>query len=725
MSPLRPSASHPSSYRAHCAFCQIELDPVRASAVRFWFETPKYFCSQAHAERFEPSAPPPTGRESLRAELFAPKATLAEPTSGPFDTTTSSLPPPLTQGAPNLQVDSVEPNLPFAPRDAAPISLERRPDPPMPASLKAPFKAADEILERFITLTPLALIGASAVGLSLEGDLPWPALATLALSTATFALERHTSEGVRSQAEAERRFGRARMDVQARIDGRNEEHVNAAELKPGQEISVRPGEIVAADGVIVSGRGLLESYPQSHAKGEWGPGHAVLGGTRFLAGETLTLVCHRTSKERVFSQLARPDPLPLIDELPAVRDARRLRIWGAPTVFVLVLLLVVVLDHPLLPALLIAATAWAALASPLLGAFGRAHTFLLLKRAEAQGVSYPSAESLRKASQVGTAVFCARGTVQAGAPELSELHPLREQNADRVLSLAAGALLAVHHPTARAVVNAARKAGVHPDPCRNHNSPGAAAVSCTSSEGHDLVLGNREYLLKHKISVAWAEDRLRAIETQAQSALLIAENHHIIGVLALSDELLPGARGTMQKLIEAGIEPALLSGDSREATEGIAARLGIDHVRPEARASERRAEVEGLRSAGVLVAAIGRAGLDDATLAASDVPIALGGLRNASVTFAPRDQRRTIGAWGGEIQGASVALLTARQIRADWQFLLLARLIPASLGVTGAALLVLPPALIPLFSLVGYGLVQRRFAAHQRVRQDPQVLQNP
>jgi P-type Cu+ transporter len=489
------------------------------------------------------------------------------------------------------------------------------------------------------------------------------------------------------------------------------EWVSADKIRAGQEMVVEALGTVSADGAVVSGEAtiLLPRGLSRHVT----PGQTVLGGSLVVGGGPLIVRAQRVGRDRALSRLVGAPPSSAIDAYFPVRTGRILGKYGAPSLGVLSAAFAATLGAPWLTAICIGAAVWSCLGS----AYVHSGCFWLvlsrLTELEARGTIFPNASVLNLAGHVGTAVFCARGTVQRGKPQVAEVHSLRAMSRDEILSLVAGALASVHHPIAEAVLNTAEERDVAPHSCRSHNAGGGANMRCRNQEGHEIIVGGREFLLRERISIAWVEEKLRAIEAQAQTVLLVAEDDELVGILALADDLADGARATMQQLLEGGIEPALLSGDSRETTEALARRLHIDHVRPEAKPTDRRKEVEKLRTAGLPVAVIGRLGVDDASLLGSDLPVLLGGLRGYSPSFSTKDEGRAVAVWSGKLVDAGDALIAAHELRRDCSQFLLARLGPALLGVAATTLLVVPPVLGPLLSWAGFALARRSFVVAQ------------
>ena len=148
-------------------------------------------------------------------------------------------------------------------------------------------------------------------------------------------------------------------------------------------------------------------------------------------------------------------------------------------------------------------------------------------------------------------------------------------------------------------------------------------VTAVASTGEALTVGSRALMLREKISVAVAEQKIAEIEGRGREVLLVALGGRLVGVIGMQDGLRPGSRAAVQHLLDAQVEPVLLSGDSRETCEAIGRALDIEHVRPEIFPADRALEIERLSQGGVAVAVIGHPRTDEAALSASDVAVAM------------------------------------------------------------------------------------------------------
>jgi cation transport ATPase len=321
--------------------------------------------------------------------------------------------------------------------------------------------------------------------------------------------------------------------------------------------------------------------------------------------------------------------------------------------------------------------------------YARAHLEAL-----ASGITYKDARAFERAASANTAVLSARGTVLLGEPEIVAVEPVGAFDVERVLALAAGAETASTHPFAAAVLRAARTRGVRPDPVRNATAYAGLGVTASASTGERLVVGGRGIMLAEKVGVAVVDARASELEGQGRSVLLVALGDRIVGLIALQDGLRPGARAAVQRLLDARIEPVLLSGEARETCETIGRALDIEHVRPEVMPSDRGAEVRALAEGGNVVAVLGLPAGDDGALAAADVAVAMGAAGSTPGEWA-------VALAGDDVRDAAMALAVPRAARDRARVAIALGVTPGLVAVLAIGFGVAPLAVAPLAALIG------------------------
>jgi len=491
--------------------------------------------------------------------------------------------------------------------------------------------------------------------------------------------------------------------------GSGSEFKEVAQLRAGEEVLVLAGEWVCVDGVVSSGTATVTPWHGAKHQVSLGPGARVVAGARVLSGE-LGIVATKTGVRRAFHC-----PEAFLADHSQLVLAKWVCLAASPLLGAITCLLLRLQLHPWL--LSVAAGAAVAGAVALPGSL-RLCTSLVtraLREAAQRGIAYCNAALFERAGHVTSVVYCARGSVLHGEPDVAEVHVFRGVAEEQVLAYAAGAESAVHHPIASSVLRAAHHRGISVDGCRGHHVAPGLGVICSSSDGRGLVVGSRELLLREKVSAAIAEETLRILEARGLSTLLVALEGRLIGVLGLQDSLRAGARASFQLLLDSKMEPILLSGDARATMEAVGRALGCEHVRPEVPALGRAQEVRSLIDSGLVVAAVGNSPRDDVALSAAHVPIILEGAALIRAD-SPHGHERGIGLSSDRVIDSALALLIARANRLALQYVLVSWLLAASVGSLLVMSQLVPLFVAPLASLVGL------FAAELRARRSAQAI---
>jgi cation transport ATPase len=478
-----------------------------------------------------------------------------------------------------------------------------------------------------------------------------------------------------------------------RLNGQLTEYCAAEELRPGEEVLVQAGEVVPADGTVVAGTAQVLPWrgcPQQESRAEGDP---VVAGAQILDG-ALRVVTGWTGSDRAWLRLVtdrrrRADLHSFI-----ARVAHGIAQRGSLAAAALVLLAGFALGADSLTTVLAGAAAHAAFAHAGVAELAATRMARACLEALGHGIAFHAAEHLDTTGSVTIAALCARGTVLLGEPEVTGIEPLEQLTPEELLALAAGAESAVYHPVATAVLRATRARGIRPDATRNHNPVPGLGVTAVTSNGRGLVVGSRALMLREKISVARAEQRITELESLGRSALLVAVDGHLCGILALQDGLRSGARAAVQHLLDLGVEPVLLSGDSRETTDAIARSIDIEHVRPELPAAQRGDEVRQLSEGGAIVAVVGRSPVDDIALGAADVSVALRAAAASNADF-------SIGLASDDVREAARAIRIARKARDGARTVLALSVVPATLACLAIAFGLVSPAAAPASALLG------------------------
>lgn len=436
------------------------------------------------------------------------------------------------------------------------------------------------------------------------------------------------------------------------------ESVSIDRVRVGEEILVEDGEIVGVDGMVARGSAVVLLHPTSRSPVRRIAGQPVLAGARVVEGRLRVLATH-VGPDRALLRPLRFGDASAADAAPLTRLVARLLALAAAVVAVGVVLAVILAAPEGGLGARLAAGAAVLVAVPVL-ALRRASSapFAAAALAAAErGITYASARALDRAGRVTTAVLSVHGTLTDGTPEVVAAHPIGSDAAlERTLSLAAAVESDSGHPFARAVV--AYAAVADPPTVRRVTSVPGRGMRATGPDGELVLVGSRQLLLDEGTSVALIEAEAQRSESRALSVIFVAIESRARAWIALRDELRPGARAAVQRLIDLDIEVVALSGDHRGTIEALARDVDIDTVKAELTPEERVAEIRRLRDLGGRVSVIGRPDLDRDVLGVADVPVQLG------AAGAPESERG-VSLATDDLRDASAALWIARAASRD------------------------------------------------------------
>jgi P-type E1-E2 ATPase len=438
------------------------------------------------------------------------------------------------------------------------------------------------------------------------------------------------------------------------------ENVPIDRVRVGEEILVEEGELVGVDGVVSKGSAVVLLHPTSSSPVRRGVGLPILAGARVIEGRARILATH-VGPDRALLRPLRFADASAADAAPLTRLAARLLALAAGVAGLGVVLAVVLAAPEGGLGARLAAGAAVLVAVPAL-ALRRASSVPFAAAALAaaeRGITFASARALDRAGRVTTAVLSAHGTLTEGTPEVVEGHGIGGEDAaalERMVLLAAAIESESSHPIARAIT--AHAAGKELPTVRRVAAVPGRGMRATGPDGELVLVGNRQLLLDEGTSVAVVEADVQRAEGRGLSVVFVASEARARAWLALRDEIRPGARAAVQRLIDLDVEVLVLSGDHRGTVEALSRGVDVDNVKAELAPEERVAEVRRLRDVGGRVCVIGRPDLDRDVLGAADVPVQLG------AAGAPESERG-VSLATDDLRDASAALWIARAASRD------------------------------------------------------------
>ena len=429
---------------------------------------------------------------------------------------------------------------------------------------------------------------------------------------------------------------RALMELSARdVELESGARVPIEQLQVGDVFVVRPGEKIATDGRVVSGRASVD---ESMITGESVPvevdaGATVTGGT-IAADGRLMVVATSVGDDTRLAHLAR-----LVEDAQAGKSrVQRLadRISGVfvPVVIVLAVLTLLAwmivggFSDASIAAGFTAAVAVLIIACPC--ALGLATPIAILVgtgRGAQLGVLITGPEALEAADRIDTVVLDKTGTVTEGRMTVTSVVPIGGADAARIGHLVGSLEQASEHPLARAV------AGLAPTPAAVTEFAGHAGRGVSGTvEGHDVFAGRAAFAAERAGELPEpARTAVAAVEEAGATAVVAGWDGVVRAVLAVSDTVRPDSARTVAALRALGLDVILLTGDNEGAARAVGAAVGIPRVIAGVLPEEKVAQIGLLQQDGRRVAMVGDGINDAAALATADLGLAMGGGTDAAM----------------------------------------------------------------------------------------------
>ena len=414
------------------------------------------------------------------------------------------------------------------------------------------------------------------------------------------------------------------------------EEVDVQRLEIGQVVMVRPGDRIPVDGEVVAGSSAVD---QSPITGESAPqvkevGAEVFAGT-INQQAALEVRVTRLARDNTLSRVMQMVAEAQSQQSPTQRFTQRFTARFVPAVLVLVALVALVppltgwmpLSESLYRAMLLLVAA-----SPCALALGTPAAVLAgIAQAARNGVLIKGGVHLENLGRVRVMAFDKTGTLTEGRFRVTDLLPMGEADADTLLRVAAAVEQQSNHPLARAVVLAAREAGLElPATGGLENVSGRGVRG--EVEGRPVLIGTLDLFRAtegHHVGPEITE-AVEGLEGAGKTTMAVSRDGRFVGVIALADDLRPGVEDVLQRLRRLKIERlVMLTGDNREVARQIAARAGIDDVRAELMPADKLRAIEELQRRHGSVAMTGDGVNDAPALALATVGIAMGGAGTA------------------------------------------------------------------------------------------------
>jgi cation-transporting P-type ATPase A/B len=399
--------------------------------------------------------------------------------------------------------------------------------------------------------------------------------------------------------------------------------IPVGELKKRQRFVTRPGETIAADGVVVEGSAAIDT---SAMTGEARPVRAhpdaaVVGGTVVLDGR-LIIEATAVGADTQFAAMVR-----LVEEAQAQkarsqRLADRIAAVFVPTVFVIALL---------------AGAAWLVSGAGAERAFSVTLGVLVIACPCALGLATPTAmmvasgrgaqlgifikgyRALETVHGVDTVVFDKTGTLTVGQLTVSTVTTTDGHDADEVLEIAAAVEAASEHAVGSAIV----AASPDPAPVKEFVAVAGCGVSGVV-HGRHVDVGKPSWVTRTTACDAVLDSARSAGEARGETVVFVSVDGVACAAVAIADTVKDSAADAVAALHRRGLHTILLTGDNTAAADAVAARVGIDTVVADVLPQGKVDVIQRLRKEGKTVAMVGDGINDGPALACADLGLAIG-----------------------------------------------------------------------------------------------------
>lgn len=403
------------------------------------------------------------------------------------------------------------------------------------------------------------------------------------------------------------------------------------QIEVGTVIQVKPHDLIPMDGVIESGE---SSVDESSITGEPVPkekiaGDPVFAGTLNQSG-FLEIKTTTTATDSAFAKIIELTYHAKNNKSDAQKFIQKFAGIYTPIIMALAVLIFAVpvfilgrdLNHWLEQAitlLVISCPCALVISTPVA-------IYAAIGNASSKGAIVKGGKYLEALADIGAIGLDKTRTVTYGQPTVSDIFPLNGTGIEELLACSAGTETFSEHPLAQAIVNASRQHGFEPHEARRFESivgKGARAV-CLACDEKPVLVGKLNFIMQQHPVSKEAQDIAGKLAEQGKTPVVVSCDGEIRGLIGLTDEVKPGSEDAISQLKDMGVEPVMISGDSRKAADHVAAQVGITTVYGELLPDGKVEVIRQLLGRYRAVAMVGDGVNDAPALAQATVGIAMG-----------------------------------------------------------------------------------------------------
>ncbi len=403
------------------------------------------------------------------------------------------------------------------------------------------------------------------------------------------------------------------------------------QIQEGDLMIVRPGERVPTDGIVIDGTSSIdesaitgESIPVDKTKGD-----EAIGATINKNG-LLKVKATKVGQDTVLSKI-----ITLVEEAKTGRAKLEKMVDQVAKYFVPAIIAIAVgvflgwyfigdagLTYSILAfvsVMIIACPCALGLATP-------AALMMGIGKGAENGILYKGGEYIEIANKIDTIVFDKTGTLTVGKPAVTDLISLTDYIGEQeLLRLAAVAESGSEHPLAQAVIRKAKENGITVSNPQSFEALSGYGLKAVYSN-HEIMIGNRKMMENNNIPVTEnTNEKLFTLEKEGRTAVLVAIDNSLSGIIAISDTIKENAKEAINDLKSKGMEVIMLTGDNERTAKAVASKLNIGRVIAEVLPQQKEEIIQKLKTEENKIVAMVGDGINDApALARADLGIAIG-----------------------------------------------------------------------------------------------------
>jgi heavy metal translocating P-type ATPase len=455
------------------------------------------------------------------------------------------------------------------------------------------------------------ILAATAIVASVALGQYWAAIVVVVMLTGGEALEDYAHH--RAESELDALLKRAPRKAHVIRKGKTVE-VTVDEIKVGEKILIKAGEVVPVDAVVTEG---TASFDEASLTGESLPQSKDIGG-QLLSGSisldgAVTAKATATAEHSQYQQIIKLVRSASGSQAPFVRLADRYSIPFTLAAYAISIGVWVYSGQAIrfLEVIVVATPCPLLLAAPIALISGMA-------RASRYGIIVKTGTALEKLAETKTVAFDKTGTLTRGELIVDTVRTYGQFKQDEVLGIAASLEQSSNHVVAHAIVSAARSRGLKFKKAKRVREVSGLGLQATVS-GKEVLVGRSNFLETNGVKVPTAAQK----GNPQQSVVYVAADGALAGTISLNDELRSDAQTTLHWLEELGIEETIMvTGDNQSTAQAIAKKLGIAHIHADALPGDKLRILDEVKHRPL--AFVGDGVNDAPILTAADVGIALG-----------------------------------------------------------------------------------------------------